>query len=141
LFLGYAGHHISEEEELADCTPKSQPALLTATADGILRVWVEVTMELVQGPNPLAITPAPLNATPGLPGGSHFCVTLVVQPPPGVWGAGHPAGLRAAWGVPDGGVMPFTGPQIRAAKVLWITAVAKVGAAGESPVPFFFFFF
>jgi hypothetical protein len=87
-------------------------------------------MELAQGPNPLATTSAPPNATPGLPGGSHFCVTLVVQPPAGVWGAGHPRGLRAAWGVPDGGVIPLTGPQIRAAKVLWITAVAEVDPAG-----------
>jgi len=96
-------------------------------------------VELARGANPLATAPVPLDATPGAPGGSHFCVTLVVQPPAGVWGpgggsggaggggGGHPRGLRAAWGVPDGGVVPLTGPQIRAAKVLWITAVAEAG--------------
>lgn len=60
-----------------------------------------------------------------MPDGAHFCVTLVVQPPTGAWSSASPRGLRAAWGVPEGGVMAVTGPQIRAAKVLWIAAIAE----------------
>lgn len=119
----YSAGHSHEEDELADYMPKSQPALLTVTADGILRVWVEVTMEAASGTNPLATEPS--SALPGLPGGSHFCVTLVIQPPSGFWSSPMPENLRATWCVPDGGVFALTGPQIRAAKVLWIVAIAK----------------
>ena len=128
--------HSKEGEELADYMPKSQPALLTVTADGLLRVWVEVTMESTSGSNPLATEP-PSTAMPGLPGGSHFCVTLVIQPPTGFWGAPMPETLRAGWCVPDGGVFALTGPQIRAAKVLWIVAIAKGPGRLSAPSNFF----
>ncbi len=118
----FAGHS-QEGDELADYMPKSQPALLTVTADGILRVWVEVTMESASGTNPLATEPSA--ALPGLPGGTHFCVTLVIQSPAGFWSNPLPPTLRATWCIPDGGVFALTGPQIRAAKVLWIVAIAK----------------
>ena len=111
-----------EGEELADYMPKSQPALLTVTADGMLRVWVEVTMESSSS-NTLATEPS--TALPGLPGASHFCVTLVIQPPAGFWSTPMLQNLRAAWCMPDGGVFALTGPQIRAAKVLWIVAISK----------------
>ena len=117
-----AGHH-QEDDELADYMPKSQPALLTVTADGVLRVWVEVTIEVSTGSNPLATEPLP--ALPGLPGGSHFCVTLVIQPPAGFWSSPSPESLRACWCLPEGGVSALSGPQIRAAKVLWIVAIAQ----------------
>lgn len=121
--------HSQDEDDLADYMPKSQPALLTVTADGVLRVWVEVTMELATGTNPLA-REAP-RGLPGLSGGSHFCVTLVIQPPIGLWCSPTPRFLRATWCVPDGGVFGLTGPQIRAAKVLWIVAIAE--GPGNSP--------
>ena len=124
LNLTFFAGHSEEEDEFADYMPKSQPALLTVSADGLLRVWVEVTMESASGTNPLATEPSP-TALPGLPGGSHFCVTLVIQPPHGFWSGEMPQSLRAAWCVPDGGVFALTGPQIRAAKVLWIIAIAK----------------
>lgn len=100
--------------------PESQPALLTATEDGTLRVWVEVTLTVSASRNPFETTSPPA-ALPGLPGGSHFCVTLVIQPPVNLWSGGN---LRAAWALPERGLVVSTGPQIRASKVLWITAVA-----------------
>ena len=118
----FSAGHSHDEDDLADYMPKSQPALLTVTADGILRVWVEVTMETASGANPMATEPS--SVLPGLPGGSHFCVTLVIQPPAGFWSSPLPGSLRAAWCMPDGGVFALTGPQIRAAKVLWIVAIA-----------------
>lgn len=94
---------------------------MTATEDGIMRVWVEVTLTVSASRNPFDTTTA-LAALPGLPGGSHFCVTLVIQPPAGLWLGGM---LRAAWATPEDGLTTCTGPQIRASKVLWITAIAK----------------
>ena len=126
LQLSHAGHHQGghEEDDPTCMAPSSQPALLTVTADGIIRIWVEVTLTAATGANPLSAAPAS-PALPGLPGGSHVCVTLVIQPPTGVWSGDAPRGLRAAWGAPEGGPLALTGSQIRATKVLWIAAVAQ----------------
>lgn len=53
--------------------------------------------------------------------GSHFCVTLVIQPPAGTWDLGR--GLpRICWAVPSG-PEPATRPELRAANVLWIVGL------------------
>jgi len=134
--------------------PGSQAALLTAGADGALRVWVEVTLAPALGTDG-----APPGWRPGSAGGeagaagaprspagsprddalaarvSRFCVTLVVPPPAGTWaapdGLGGGGGMRACWAVPAG-PGPTTGAQLRAARVLWIVGV---GPAGAPPDP------
>lgn len=128
--------------------PGSQAALLTATADGTLRVWVEVTLAPALGTDGASPGWRPGPRTPGdsprgaaSPGGpppdalaarvSRFCVTLVVAPPPGAWEAPGPGrnggpGVRAYWGVPAG-PGPTTGAQLRAARVLWIVGVGPAG--------------
>jgi len=127
--------------------PGSQAALLTAGADGALRVWVEVTLAPALGTDG-----APPGWRPGSAGGeagaagaprspagsprddalaarvSRFCVTLVVPPPAGTWAApGGGGGVRACWAVPAG-PGPTTGAQLRAARVLWIVGVGPAGA-------------
>ena len=132
IYFTLAGnHHTTEEENSALCLPESNPALLTVTEDGTLRVWVEVTLTVSASRNPFDTTASPA-ALPGLPGGSHFCVTLLIQPPSNVWNGGP---LRAAWAIPEGRVAQNTGPQIRASKVLWITAVANSKGRPNSSNP------
>ncbi len=63
----------------------------------------------------------------GKQSGSHFCVTLVIQPPVGAWDLGRGA-PRICWAVPSG-PEPATRPELRAAKVLWIVGL------GPAPLP------
>ncbi|BDA47164.1 probable DmX-like protein 2 at C-terminar half [Coccomyxa sp. Obi] len=94
--------------------PPAQPALLTMTHDGIIRIWVEVKM----APQPrLADGTASPNGAPawgaaGAQNASHFCVTLVIQPPAGAWdlSRGMP---RVCWAVPSG-PEPATRPELQA---------------------------
>lgn len=137
--------HAGEDEGGAALLPGSQAALLTATLDGALRVWVEVTLAPALGTDGAAPgwqpggakSPNPTGG-PGPPGtpprdamaarSSRFCVTLVVVPPAGAWAAtGQGLGVRACWGVPAG-PGPTTGAQLRAARVLWIVGVGPASA-------------
>jgi hypothetical protein len=60
---------------------------------------------------------------------SSFCMTLVIQPPPGAWAVGtDSAPLRVSWAVPSG-PEPATGPEMRAAKVLWVVGLGPAPAA------------
>ena len=52
---------------------------------------------------------------------SHFCTSLLIQPPAGAWDV-QLAAPRVCWGVPSG-PEPATRPELRAAKVLWIVGV------------------
>ncbi len=54
--------------------PASQPALLSLGADGVIRVWVEVTLAPALGTDARAGNPGALT----LPA-SHYCCTLVIQ--------------------------------------------------------------
>lgn len=67
---------------------------------------------------------------------SSFCMTLVLQPPPGAWQApdqGAPP-PRICWAVPSG-PEPATSPEIRAARVLWIVGVGTAPAADQEAGP------
>ena len=59
---------------------------------------------------------------------SHFCTSLVIQPPPGAWDV-QLAPPRVCWGIPSG-PEPATRPELRAAKVLWIVGI---GASPDRP--------
>lgn len=66
--------------------PASQPALLSLGADGVIRVWVEVTLAPSLGADSKAVPRSPGPVPPAGPA-SHFCCTLVIQvssslPPP-----------------------------------------------------------
>lgn len=54
---------------------------------------------------------------------SHFCTSLVIQPPAGAWDV-QLAPLQVCWAVPSG-PEPATRPELRAAKVLWIVGVGS----------------
>ena len=49
-----------EEDDPAAVLPAWQPALLTATVDGVLRIWVEVKMATALAPQPEAPSPVAL---------------------------------------------------------------------------------
>ena len=55
------------------------------------------------------------------PSKSHFCTSLVIQPPAGAWDV-QLAPPRVCWAVPSG-PEPATRPELRAAKVLWIVGI------------------
>ena len=61
------------------------------------------------------------------PAKSHFCTSLVIQPPAGAWDV-QLAPPRVCWAVPSG-PEPATRPELRAAKVLWIVGI---GASPDS---------
>ncbi|CAL5224911.1 g7676 [Coccomyxa viridis] len=112
----------------ATLLPPSQPALLTMTADGVMRIWVEVTVApptpVLPGPVSPKEPPAKAQQPPKAveaPTKSHFCTSLVIQPPPGAWDV-QLAPPRVCWGVPSG-PEPATRPELRAAKVLWIVGI------------------
>lgn len=52
---------------------------------------------------------------------SHFCTSLVIQPPAGAWDV-QLAPPCVCWAVPSG-TEPATRPELRAAKVLWIVGI------------------
>ena len=62
---------------------------------------------------------------------SHFCTSLVIQPPAGAWDL-QQAPPRVCWAV-SSGPQPATRPELRAAKVLWIVGIApQANSQGES---------
>ena len=65
---------------------------------------------------------------------SHFCTSLLIQPPAGAWDV-QLAAPRVCWAVPSG-PEPATRPELRAAKVLWIVGIGPSPATqGELPFP------
>jgi hypothetical protein len=67
-----SGVHGEGEEDPEGLLPASQPALLSLGADGVIRVWVEVTLAPVLGTDARAGNGLTLPA-------SHYCCTLVIQ--------------------------------------------------------------
>ena len=63
-------------------------------------------------------------------GSSHFCVSLVIQPPEGVQTQLAPGTLRACWGQPDTGVAGVN-HRLQSSQIMWVLAVAQ--QRGDKP--------
>ena len=64
-------------------------------------------------------------------GSSHFCVSLVIQPPEGVLTQLAPGTLRACWGQPDTGVAGVN-HRLQSSQIMWVLAVAQ--QRGDKPL-------
>ncbi|KAA6424834.1 MAG: hypothetical protein FRX49_05008 [Trebouxia sp. A1-2] len=122
----------------------AQPALMTVGYDGMIRIWVEVTLSPSLGApgSPSRLTGPSTPTTPGTPqnlirghqlvGSSQFCMTLVVQPPNSTLIGFQPDSLRACWGLP---CQEPLGPANRmvAGSVLWILAMVDGSQQAKAP--------
>ena len=151
----HAGTGLDRQTSEILLPPPSNPALMTLTSDGIVRIWIEVVLSPTFGPDLSALgssrsprgsprgsprrkSPSqPTNVPRHPPSDANMCVGLVIQPP------GQPAMAsstshhsqrvwRACWGVPQSAVgFPHAGTGARAHSVLWLVVMHTAGS--ETP--------
>ncbi|KAL0019249.1 hypothetical protein WJX77_001067 [Trebouxia sp. C0004] len=142
--LQHGSSFTGNDQDGSPLAANAQPALMTVGYDGMIRIWVEVTLSPSLGApgSPSRLTGPSTPTTPGTPqnlvrghqlvGSSQFCMTLVVQPPNGTLIGFQPDSLRACWGMP---CQEPLGPANRmaAGSVLWILAMVHGSQQAKAP--------
>ncbi|KAL0048506.1 hypothetical protein WJX82_004799 [Trebouxia sp. C0006] len=142
--LQHGSSFTGNDQDGSPLAANAQPALMTVGYDGMIRIWVEVTLSPSLGApgSPSRLTGPSTPTTPGTPqnlirghqlvGSSQFCMTLVVQPPNGTLIGFQPDSLRACWGMP---CQEPLGPANRmaAGSVLWILAMVDGSQQAKAP--------
>ena len=119
----YAGAGLPRQTSEILLPPPTNPALMTLTSDGVVRIWIEVVLSPTFGPD-ISILAKPRSpggsprgspkkgqktASPlpqgqaSIPSEANLCVGLVIQPPVADAAVNQPSsgGWRACWGVPQ----------------------------------------
>lgn len=132
--------------------PPSNPALMTITSDGVVRIWIEVVLSPTFGPDVSALTKprsprgsprgspskrsSPVKPSQSLPAQNeaNLCVGLVISPVGDLVASG--GSWRACWGVPqDPPGFPRVGTGARAHSVLWLTVMQTADSSSSASGP------